>query len=1197
MSTLNKLPIYWKQRLIAEDGQSPKCPSKDDDGEVVENRKNLIAGLLGGKKLDFFRRLVTDGKDGGRAFPMDVLVAPWVWSQTVEGADEIIRPVPVYWIPAKLHENGRIMPYSVTEAFINSALLFSPDAPSDISLIERDDYLERTTNKHLHDATWGEICSHLCSDFRTVFDEDLNTWSPEGSINRAAVIMLDSGAPGFNRHLSRILDNACEPDANAILFERAISSGVITASQVGEENRLVGAYPREQALNHAQQSAATAVGALSEGEILAVNGPPGTGKTSMLSEIFADTMVRSTVEGKAAPIIVIASTNNQAVTNALSSLCSIESSTDIVAKRWLGHDLESSLESYVAWVPSEGALQRKENRKYSSWAFEGIVARIFDDIFPEEALSKWRESFRQWNERQLSSLSEEVCTVKEAVSRAYTKVQNLSGLADYVADFVDNRNSVEELQERSEYLCQVNREADEQIRELDAKHKSRKQKAADALRQLENLQNKVKKHHDQWVKMVANKGQNKLLDTSTARMMRREITLSHPELEVRLSEGMAPSEIVATIENHVSNYRGKANTIAHSELASLLNQRDEIQSELTSLRSEIAKKVRWSTWLNEAKTVGQFRRKNDRQIMADIEQGLKEAKTNLFNLCMRYREGEFALRANKLEFRRTASMRNLSRTEKQRLLRDVALLYPVFAGTVFKIASLFSYSASAFRPFQDKSLIGEIDLLVLDEAGQISPHKGMPMLALAKKAVVVGDTKQLQPVSGISVDLDRISLSQHYADDTVNALCGSGYDVAEGSMMKIAQLHTRFTSPETDQPGMLLNEHFRCSEPIIKICNRMAYRGRLIPKRFATDTILPSLAFGHVRGKAKKVAGSWENEIEANTIVDWIVRHRDIISKRYGNVSGHVAIVTPFKRQERLLRRVCNKILPPEDRDIVVGTVNTLQGAERTIVIFSPTITKADYTVKPGMDRKPNLINVAVSRARDCFAVIGDMNAIRGSHPGSPLGILSHHILSYPGSELPGFSPVYGAKSKTVERLLGAKQHDQTLIGLLEKAKSKVLVSSLNCYPDLEQRQEFFSILLETARRGVKVYFAVGMTNSFKEERFRKTLADFEKAGATIVCDSMWHTKTALVDDDAIIEGSFNWLTAKGGTGGFTEASLFMHGWEAKEFVEAAWQDLSAIVGTRISTTPVKSVTKPNSFPNFATRRPSFSVPDRKESS
>jgi superfamily I DNA and/or RNA helicase len=102
-----------------------------------------------------------------------------------------------------------------------------------------------------------------------------------------------------------------------------------------------------------------------------------------------------------------------------------------------------------------------------------------------------------------------------------------------------------------------------------------------------------------------------------------------------------------------------------------------------------------------------------------------------------------------------------------------------------------------------------------------------------------------------------------------------------------------------------------------------------------------------------------------------------------------VGVVTPFAAQAGLIGSLLRRELG-KDAGMTVGTVHALQGAERAIVLFSPT-----YGTVPAdafYDQTPNMLNVAVSRARDSFVVIGNLALFESGKSGTPSGLLGSFL-------------------------------------------------------------------------------------------------------------------------------------------------------------------------------------------------------------
>jgi len=199
-------------------------------------------------------------------------------------------------------------------------------------------------------------------------------------------------------------------------------------------------------------------------------------------------------------------------------------------------------------------------------------------------------------------------------------------------------------------------------------------------------------------------------------------------------------------------------------------------------------------------------------------------------------------------------------------------------------------------------------------------------------------------------------------------------------------------------PPVMLSRHYRCLPQIIQWCNDVVYDPPMVPHREPTSGG-PFQPISHiaVNGVAERpTGGSQINQGEAVAIVSWLCRNRSLIENAYGPLGRAVAIVTPYRAHAKLLEEQLRQTFLGDERalfGLVVGTVHRLQGAEAPIVLFSVCATNPGSTAF--LDEKPNLLNVAVSRAKDSFIGV--------AHPGmlarrdeKPLGRLMEWLSPHP---------------------------------------------------------------------------------------------------------------------------------------------------------------------------------------------------------
>lgn len=149
-----------------------------------------------------------------------------------------------------------------------------------------------------------------------------------------------------NKGIIALYDDILKEDINNLkLYQSFIYRGFQDEFPLVENDQLamkkyVAQMNNQYSLSPFQRECVNHFNELEEGEILAVNRPPGTGKTALLQSLIATLYVEKALQKEKAPFIVATSTNNQAVTNIIESFITSDDNNDALyasnlTKRWI----------------------------------------------------------------------------------------------------------------------------------------------------------------------------------------------------------------------------------------------------------------------------------------------------------------------------------------------------------------------------------------------------------------------------------------------------------------------------------------------------------------------------------------------------------------------------------------------------------------------------------------------------------------------------------------------------------------------------------------------------------------------------------------------------------------------------------------------------------------------------------------------
>jgi hypothetical protein len=261
----------------------------------------------------------------------------------------------------------------------------------------------------------------------------------------------------------------------------------------------------------------------------------------------------------------------------------------------------------------------------------------------------------------------------------------------------------------------------------------------------------------------------------------------------------------------------------------------------------------------------------------------------------------------------------------------------------------------------------DFDLVIADEAGQIQAADLLVPLARAKRAILVGDHKQLPPL----VELDLAKQLD-----------------SEPELLTLLQQSLFEQLFETAPPShkVLLDTQYRMPQIIAEFVRRHFYGGRYYTGRMvkAIDPIFtkpialidtsrsPRHGEQHQRYRDDPHGQGYINELESRIITDLFLD--------YHTKLADLGVIVPYNAQaEHIRTAILNRDRSFINSELIelISTVDSFQGRERDVIIFG--FTRSNRRRIIGFMRELRRLNVSITRAKRQLVLIGDIEMLSNS--------------------------------------------------------------------------------------------------------------------------------------------------------------------------------------------------------------------------
>ena len=617
-----------------------------------------------------------------------------------------------------------------------------------------------------------------------------------------------------------------KPDYNPAVFEQILAP----------HNYPLGRFPSntKYALSLMQQIVVNLTSNVDTKNIRSVNGPPGTGKTTLLKDVFADLVVKQAMKmsetallsgklgdnmgelaelpnGIARNNIVVASSNNGALENIVNEL-PLEAEID--------GTLITELKKVDYFMEIANEIAGDSGSNLSKWGLFSLAGGKYSNVkILIEALKKmlfyleseYQPNFNVYKEyRELHHSVELLRNEVDAKANEYrnlpVNIQKLNMLAQKYESFEEKFEN-EEAQKR--YLVQK-KEADYRLLESQNKHKQAKLQL-----ELLNLDSKITLNRETLNKITEQKPwffeiRKKRFYKNNLKACRHTLK----QLEAQKVSLKTDYQYLAGLTTE-AKIEFEQKQVEYSQWKKLAKDRQDRLLREKSLQENKVETIKRG--INTLRPLDLKVGYQQLQLMDPwFTEKYRRAQSRLFIHALGVRK-QF-LYENRVQLRKAVKVwknQNKYRLDSPKLINNawnwINLAIPA-------ISSTFASFGSMFRNV-DANTIGN---LFIDEAGQATPQSAVGAILRSKRIMAVGDPEQIKPV----ITLDplvlnmlkiRFDLPEKYMTE----------DSSVQTLMDSAS-HYGFSKDNDTWIGISLRVHRRCAYPMFTIANDISYDGLMI---------------------------------------------------------------------------------------------------------------------------------------------------------------------------------------------------------------------------------------------------------------------------------------------------------------------------------------------------------------------------------